>query len=184
MHVGDGAAQSSAAGRGKIVEGLYETHEDMRTGRAELDEERGLVGLDPGIDDLGTLDGGGLLPAGPGRRVDDDAVLAGRQVLDQQGAVRTRLQGAVAQREHDRVTVNVKTGEIGEDITVGVTIGITGLIIRSTQRIAEGILDHLATGDAVAAGRLLELDVELGPVDVAGITRRVGWSLPEDPARR
>ena len=42
--------------------GLHEADEDVRPGQAELDEERRLVGLDPGVDDLGALDGGGLDP--------------------------------------------------------------------------------------------------------------------------
>ena len=70
-----------------MVELLGEADEGVPARRAELGKEGRLVGLDPGVDELGALDGGGLLPALAGGRDDDDAVLAGRHVLEDDLAV-------------------------------------------------------------------------------------------------
>ncbi len=63
MHIGNGAADGGGATGWQLVEGLHKTHEDVRTGWTELDEERRLVGLDPGIDDMFALNGGSLYPS-------------------------------------------------------------------------------------------------------------------------
>ncbi len=148
MDVGDGAGDGrAAAGNGNWVDFLGEAHKDVGAREAELDKEGRLIGLDPGVDDLGAFDGGGLRPTrGRGH---DNAVFARGQILDQQGAgYGIRLQGTVAQ---------------GGDAVRGVGVAVGH--VAGAERIAEGVRNHRAAVLAVAAGGLLEDDTELTPVN-------------------
>ena len=91
------------------------------------------------------------MPARSGRRNDLDAVLAGGEVLDQEGAVGPGLEGAVAHRD-DRTGCR---------------------IIARAERVAVGILGHLAAGDAVAAARLGQQDAEAPQAEFLRQIRRV-----------
>ena len=74
-----------------------------------------------------------------------------------------------------RAISSIETGKIGQRVSVGVPVGIAGLEVGGAQRVAEGILDDLAAGDAVAAGRLFQEQAELRPVNMTGVADR--WIL-------
>jgi len=130
------AGDAEAAGEGGGVnEPFHEPHENVSGRYAELDQQRGLVRLDPGVDALGAFDGGGLQPALAAGGITSTAYLPGERFL--KGSLPVGVGGG---RAH---------------CADGLAEGIEHLLAAGDTVTAAGVLqDHLEPGPALFLGRL------------------------------
>ncbi len=140
---GDGVAAFEHAG---VIGRLDESDIHMVSGGTELLEETGFIGLHPGVDPLGALDGGGLLPTRARGRNDFDGVFGGGQIFDVRHTIDAGENEAIAGDFDDAGAIRIHPG-VPRHNTAELAarhVGIGAGLVSRADRVAIGILGDLA----------------------------------------